>query len=485
MSLYEKTIHELHGMLIKKEISAEELTKDVLARMDQVEDKVKSFVFREEKEKAIAQAKGVDEKISRGEKVGPLAGIPMAYNDNICTKGIRTTCSSKMLADFVPPYDAFVAEKIGEAQSVFIGKTNMDEFGIGSSTESSFFYPTRNPWNLNLVPGGSGGGAAAAVAADEAVFALGSDILNPAAFCGVVAMKPTYGRVSRYGLAGSTSSLEQVGPVTKDVTDCALVLGAIAGHDPKDSTSAPGDVPRYDEFLTGDIKGMHIGIPKEYFGNEFDPEVKDAVLSAVKKMEELGAHVDEVSLPHTPYVMSAYHVIAAAEASSVLARYEGVRYGYRREDVPDIEALYRTTRTEGFGPAVKRRIILGTYFLSSGQIDVYYKKALQTRTLVKEDFDRAFEKYDLLVSPTCPGTAFPLGTQADDILNGTGLYTVPPCVAGIPAISLPCGLVQGLPVGLQIMGPAFAEEKILNAAFAYQQRGGFPRIKPSLSGEGK
>jgi len=461
-----------------------ELMKAYLQRIKQVDEQIQAYITLQEEEILLQSAQEADQRRSQG-KAGILEGIPMAVSDNICTQGMKTTGASFMLNSFVPPYQATVVEKYLEEGAILVGKLDMDEFGIGSSTESSFFYPTRNPWNLNLVPGGSGGGAAAAVAADEAVFALGSDILNPAAFCGVVAMKPTYGRVSRYGLAGSTSSLEQVGPVTKDVTDCALVLGAIAGHDPKDSTSAPGDVPRYDEFLTGDIKGMHIGIPKEYFGNEFDPEVKDAVLSAVKKMEELGAHVDEVSLPHTPYVMSAYHVIAAAEASSVLARYEGVRYGYRREDVPDIEALYRTTRTEGFGPAVKRRIILGTYFLSSGQIDVYYKKALQTRTLVKEDFDRAFEKYDLLVSPTCPGTAFPLGTQADDILNGTGLYTVPPCVAGIPAISLPCGLVQGLPVGLQIMGPAFAEEKILNAAFAYQQRGGFPRIKPSLSGEGK
>ncbi|MGI6686464.1 MAG: Asp-tRNA(Asn)/Glu-tRNA(Gln) amidotransferase subunit GatA [Bacillota bacterium] len=485
MSGYDKTAHELHGMLIKKEISAEELTKGVLARINQVEEKVKAFIYKEAEEKAILKAKEVDKQIHRKEEIREFAGIPMAFKDNICTKGITTTCASKMLANFIPPYDAFVAEKMGEAQGILVGKTNLDEFDIGSSTESSAFFPTRNPWNLSLVPGGAGGGAAAAIAADEAVFSLGSDILKSAAFCGVVGLKPTYGRVSRYGLASSASSLEQIGPVTKDVTDSAWVLNGISGHDHRDSMSAKRVVPDFREFLTGDLKGMKIGIPQEYFKENLDPGVKDLVLRAVKQLEDLGAQVSEVSLPHNKFALSAYHLIAAAEASSNMARYDGVRYGYRRDDVEDIETLYRTSRSEGFGPAVKRRIVLGTYLLSKGQIDVYYMKALKTRTLVKQDFDRAFEKYDILVSPTCPQTAFPLGEEKEDLLNRVGFYTVPVSLAGIPAISVPCGFKEGMPVGLLMMGQAFEEGKLLKAAYAYEQAGGFVNLKPNLSGEGK
>lgn len=485
MSIYQKTAHQLHDLLIKKEITAEELAKSVLTRINQVEDQVKAFVLKREEEEVIKKAKEVDGLVAVGKGFKELAGIPMAYKDNICTKGITTTCSSKMLENFVPPYNAFVAEKIDKAQSLLIGKTNMDEFDIGSSTESSVFFPTKNPWNLDYVPGGSGGGAAAAVSADEAVYSLGSDILKSASFCGVVGLKPTFGRVSRFGLIGSTSSLEQIGPVTKDVTDCAWVLNAIAGHDPDDSTSAQMEVPDYRSYLTGELKGMKIGIPQEYFSDELDPGIRDAVLSAVKQLEDLGALVAEVSMPHHKYAMSAYHLISAAEASSVLARYEGVRYGYRRDDVQDLETLYKTSRSEGFGPAVKRRIILGTHVLSKGQIEVLYLKALKTRTLVKQDFDQAFEKYDLLVSPTCPKTAFKLGENTDDLLNMMGLYTVPAGLAGIPALSLPCGFAQGMPVGMMLMGKAFDEGKVMQAAFAYEQAGGFANIKPNLTGEGK
>lgn len=489
MSLYEKTAHELHELLNKKEVSSQELTKSVFERIEQVEDSIKAFVFSIEKDQALEKAKEVDELIARGDRVSPLAGIPMALKDNMCTKGVFTTCSSKILKNFLPPYDASVAEKLSEAQAVLIGKVNMDEFAMGSSTENSAFFSTKNPWNLDCVPGGSSGGAAASVAADEAIFALGSDtggsIRQPAAFCGVVGLKPTYGYVSRYGLIAYASSLDQIGPVTKDVTDCAWVLNAIAGHDPKDSTSAEVPVPDFREFLTGEIKGMKIGILKEYFGEGLDAGVKDAVFTAIQQLEKLGAEVEEVSMPHTEYALPAYYLIASAEASSNLARYDGVRYGYRSADAQDIVTMFKKSRSEGFGAEVKRRIMLGTYALSSGYYDAYYLKALKVRTLVKQDFDQAFDKYDLLVAPTSPSVAFKFGEKVDDPLAMymTDVCTIPINLAGIPAISLPCGFSKGLPVGLQMMGKAFGEGTILKAAYAYEQSAGVFLAKPNLKGE--
>ncbi|MEL7567733.1 MAG: Asp-tRNA(Asn)/Glu-tRNA(Gln) amidotransferase subunit GatA [Dehalobacterium sp.] len=491
MSLCKKTAHELHELLNKKEISSQELTQSVFERIDQVENEIQAFVLHIEKDQALEKAKEVDELIARGERLSPLAGIPMALKDNMCTKEVPTTCSSKILGGFVPPYDATVADKMREAQAILIGKANMDEFAMGSSTENSAYFSTRNPWDLNCVPGGSSGGSAASVAADEVIFALGSDtggsIRQPAAFCGVVGLKPTYGYVSRYGLIAYASSLDQIGPVTKDVTDCAWVLNAIVGHDPKDSTSAEVPVPDFREYLTGEIKGMKIGIPKEYFGEGLEAGVKDGVLTAIHQLEKLGAEVEEVSMPHTEYALPAYYLIASAEASSNLARYDGVRYGYRSEDAQDIVAMSKKSRSEGFGPEVKRRIMLGTYALSSGYYDAYYLKALKVRTLIKQDFDQAFEKYDLLVAPTSPSVAFKCGEKVDDPLAMymMDVCTIPINLAGIPAISLPCGFSRGLPIGLQMMGKAFGEGTVLKAAYAYEQATGFSPAKPNLKGEGK
>lgn len=489
MELYKKTAHELHELINKREISSEELTKNVFQRIDQVEDKVKAYVLNTEKDLAVKKAKEIDQMIARGGRLHPLAGIPMALKDNICTKGVQTTCSSKILLNFVPPYDATVTEKLREAQTILMGKLNMDEFAMGSSTENSAFRITKNPWNTDCVPGGSSGGAAAAVAADEAVFALGSDtggsIRQPAAFCGVVGLKPTYGSVSRYGLVAYASSLDQIGPVTKDVTDCAWVMNAIAGQDPRDSTSVKMPVPDYREFLTGEIKGMKIGIPQEYFGAGLEAGVKDAVMAAIRQLEKLGAEVDEVSMPHTEYALPAYYLVASAEASSNLARFDGVRYGYRSKEAADIVTMFNKSRSEGFGSEVKRRIMLGTYALSSGYYDAYYLKALKVRTLVKQDFDRAFEKYDLLVAPTSPSAAFKFGEKVDDPLAMymMDVCTIPINLAGIPAISLPCGFSQGLPVGLQIIGKAFDEGRIMQAAYAFEQSSGIFPARPNLTGE--
>jgi len=489
LSLFRQTAHELHGLLMKKEISSYELVQSIYERIDQVEEKIHAFTFQIEKDQALARAREVDARITRGERLPSLAGIPMALKDNMCTKGIPTTCSSKILDRFVPPYDATVARKLREADSILVGKLNMDEFAMGSSTENSAFFPTKNPWNLDCVPGGSSGGAAAAVAADEVIFSLGSDtggsIRQPASFCGVVGLKPTYGSVSRYGLIAYASSLDQIGPVTKDVTDCAWVLNGIAGYDGKDSTSAEVAVPDYRECLTGEVRGMKIGIPKEYFGEGLQAEVKNAVLDAVHKLADLGAEVEEVSLPHTEYALPAYYLVASAEASSNLARYDGVRYGHRAREMQDIVSMFKRTRDEGFGAEVKRRIMLGTYALSSGYYDAYYLKALKVRTLVKQDFDRAFEKFDVLISPTAPTVAFQCGEKANDPLAMylSDVCTIPINLAGIPAISLPCGFSHGLPVGLQMMGKAFGEEAILRAAFAYEQSAGSNNLKPNLSGE--
>jgi len=483
--LHQLTAHELHEKLKNKEISAVELTESVYKRIDEVEEKVKSFITLT-KERALASAKYTDAKIARGDAIGPLEGIPVVIKDNMCTKGTLTTCSSKMLHNFVPPYDATVVEKLAAEGAAMIGKSNLDEFAMGSSTENSRFFATRNPWDPATVPGGSSGGSAASVAADETVFALGSDtggsIRQPASFCGVVGLKPTYGSVSRYGLIAFASSLDQIGPFTKDVTDCALVMNAIAGHDLKDSTSADFDKPDYTSFLVNDVKGMKIGIPKEYFVEGMDPAVRVVVDAAIKKYEELGAVCEEISLPHSEYALPVYYIIAPAEASSNLARYDGVRYGYRDETAEDIVTMYMRTRSEGFGTEVKRRIMLGTYALSSGYYDAYYLKALKVRTLIKQDFDRAFEKYDLILTPTAPTTAFRFGEKAEDPMQMylSDIYTISVNLAGIPGISLPCGFVNGMPVGLQLIGKPFGEGTLFRAAYAFEQNTEHHKAKPRL-----
>lgn len=473
MELYKYTAHELHKKLVDKEVSSVELTKAVLNRVAAVDGEVKAYITKT-CEKALVQAKAVDEKIARGEKIAPLAGIPAAIKDNMCTKGVKTTCASKILADFVPPYEAEVLDKLQAEDLVMVGKTNMDEFAMGGSTENSGFFKTANPWDLSRVPGGSSGGSAAAVAAGEAIWALGSDtggsIRQPASFCGMVGLKPTYGRVSRYGLVAYASSLDQIGPITRDVTDTALVMNAIAGYDAKDSTSIKADVPDYTKSLVNDIKGLKIGLPREYFVKGMDPEVEKSIRAAIDQLVSLGAEYYEVSMPHTEYALSAYYLIAPAEASSNLARYDGVSFGARSEG-GDIVEMYKKTRSAAFGEEVKRRIMLGTYALSSGYYDAYYLKALKVRTLVKQDFDNAFEKVDVLITPTAPTTAFKLGEKNSDPLAMylEDIYTVPINLAGVPGISIPCGFAGGMPVGMQIIGKPLDEATIIRAAYAFEQ----------------
>lgn len=485
MNLTELTAHELHDALVTKQASSVEIVQAFAKRIEQVEGDVKAYNCLTT-ENALTEASKVDAKISRGETLGPLEGIPMAIKDNMCTKGVATTCSSKILKSFVPPYDATVVERLAEAGAIMLGKLNMDEFAMGSSTENSAFYQTRNPWDLERVPGGSSGGAVASVAADEAVFSLGSDtggsIRQPAAFCGVVGLKPTYGYVSRYGLIAFASSLDQIGPLSKDVTDCAQVMNVIAGHDDKDSTSAPVEKPDFTKYLVNDIKGMRIGIPKEYFGEGIEPAVAQVIKDAIAKLEELGAVVEECSMPHTEYAMPTYYLIAPAECSSNLARYDGVRYGYRAPESSDVVSMMKKTRSEGFGPEVKRRIMLGTYALSSGYYDAYYLKALKVRTLIKQDFDRAFEKYDILLSPTSPTPAFKFGEKSANPLAMylSDICTVPVNLAGIPAISVPCGFVGGLPVGLHLMGKAFDEGTLMRVAYTFEQNTDHHKVKPKL-----
>lgn len=475
MSLYKLTIHELHEKLLRKEVSATDIAKSVCARIEQVEGQIQAFLTLTQ-EAALAQAKLADDKLARGETLPPLAGIPGTLKDNICTQGVKTSCASKILANFVPPYNATVVDKLSNQGAVIVGKSNMDEFAMGSSTENSAYQTTRNPWNTETVPGGSSGGSAAAVAAGEAIWALGSDtggsIRQPAAYCGVVGLKPTYGRVSRYGLVAYASSLDQIGPITRDVTDSALVMNAIAGYDKYDSTSINAEVPDFTRALTQDIKGLKIGIPKEYFGAGLNAEVRKAIEAAVAKLSALGAQVIGVSMPNTEYALSAYYLIATAEASSNLARYDGVSYGHRGEG-NDIVAMYKRSRTEGFGEEVRRRIMLGTYALSSGYYDAYYLKALKVRTLVKQDFDRAFEQVDVLVTPTAPTQAFRVGEKVNDPLAMylEDVCTVPINLAGVPAISLPCGFAGGLPIGVQIIGKPLDEVTVLRAAYALEQTG--------------
>ena len=485
-NLYELTAHELADKLAKKEVSSAEITKNQFKRIDEVEGDVDGYItlLRDE---AMAKAKEIDSKIAAGEKLSPLAGIPIAVKDNICTKDIKTTCASHMLYNFVPPYNATVSEKISDC--IIIGKTNMDEFAMGSSTENSYFKKTKNPYNLSCVPGGSSGGSAAVVAADEAVIALGSDtggsIRQPASFCGVVGFKPTYGRVSRFGLVAFASSLDQIGPFTKDVEDCALLLNQITGHDCKDSTSLNVPDEDFTSYLNSDIKGLKIGIPKEYMGEGISEEVRNAVLSAARLYESMGAEVEECSLPMTPYALAAYYMISSAEASSNLARYDGIRFGFRAKDCRDLEDVYFKTRSEGFGKEVKRRIMLGTFVLSSGYYDAYYKKAQQVRTLIREDFVKAFQKYDLLLAPTAPDTAWRFGEKSADPLQmyAADICTVSLNIAGLPGMSLPFALDKnGLPIGVQLIGKPMGDGGIIRAGYALEKNGSYTKTKPVLGG---
>lgn len=473
MHLYEKPAHVLHDMLTRGEISARELTEDVLARMDAVEPQIGAYLL-ETRETALAQADAVDAKIAEKEEIPFLAGIPGALKDNICTKGVRTTAASKILENFVPPYDATVVTKLRDATAVVLGKANMDEFAMGGSTENSAYRPTHNPWDTARVPGGSSGGSAAAVAAGTAIWALGSDtggsIRQPASFCGIVGLKPTYGRVSRYGLIAYASSLDQIGPLTRDVTDAAYLLNIIAGHDAMDSTASKSSVPDYTKALTQDVKGLKIGLPKEYFIPGMDAEVETAVRKAIHDFESMGAEVREISLPHTDYAVSTYYLIAPAEAATNLERYDGVSYG-ARVDGEDLVDMMTRTRTEKFGAEVRRRILIGNYALSAGYYDAYYLKALKVRTLIREDFTRAFENVDVIMTPTAPTTAYRIGEMENPLqMYLQDISTVPVNLAGLPGISVPCGCsTAGLPIGLQIIGKPLAEETILRAAFAYEQ----------------
>jgi aspartyl-tRNA(Asn)/glutamyl-tRNA(Gln) amidotransferase subunit A len=484
MHLHTLSVHRLGELLGRREVSSEEVTRACLERISQVEDKIKAFITVIEEE-ALALARAVDEQRVRGEELSPLAGIPVAIADNICTEGVRTTCASKMLENFIPPYNAAVAERLKKAGSVLVGKCNLDEFAMGSSTGNSCFFSTGNPFDPEAVPGGSSGGAAAAVAAGEAAFALGSDtggsIRQPAAFCGVVGLKPTYGYVSRFGLISHASSLDQIGPFTRDVTDLALVLNIICGRDDRDSTSAPVDVPDFRKYLVNDVKGLKIGLPGEYYGTDPAPRVAARLREAVRKLEELGAVCEEVSMPHTEYALPAHYIISSAEASSNLARYDGVRYGLR-EDAEDVLGMFQRTRGRGFGAEVKKRIMLGTYALSAGNYNDYYVKALKFRTLIKQDFARAFEKFDCLLTPTVPATAFKKGEMRDDPLAGyqSHVFTIPANLAGLPAMSLPFGLVEGLPVGLQLIARHFDEGALLRAGYALEQSSEQTGPKPDL-----
>ena len=475
MDITELTVHELQEKLKNKELTIKEITKAYIDRIDEKEKDIQAFVTILSKE-AEKEAEELQDKIETGEIEGDFAGIPIGIKDNICTKGIKTTCSSKMLENFISPYNATVMEKINSENMINLGKLNMDEFAMGGSTEYSYFKKTKNPWNLNKVPGGSSGGSAAAVAANMVPWALGSDtggsIRQPASFCGVVGLKPTYGLVSRYGLVAFASSLDQIGPITKDVRDSAMLLNIITGHDPKDTTSSDKEKIDYTKCLEKDIKGLKIGVPKEFFGEGINEEVKESLQKAIKVYKELGAEVEEFSLDIAQYALATYYIIAPAEASSNLGRFDGIRYGYRSKEYKDLKELYKKSRSEGFGPEVKRRIILGTYVLSSGYYDAYYKKAQQVRTLVMNEFNKGFEKYDVILTPTSPTVAFDIGSKTNNPLEMylADICTVSVNIAGLPGISIPCGVdKQGMPIGMQLIGNKFCEEKILNAAYKYEQ----------------
>ncbi|MBO6114617.1 MAG: Asp-tRNA(Asn)/Glu-tRNA(Gln) amidotransferase subunit GatA [Lachnospiraceae bacterium] len=475
------TAVELGQKIKNKEVTVKEAVEESLRRIDALEKDINSFVTVD-KEGALKQAEEVQKKIDSGELTGPLAGVPVAIKDNMCTKGLLTTCSSKILGNFVPTYTATAVEKLKEAGAVIIGKTNMDEFAMGSTSETSYYGATKNPWDTDRVPGGSSGGSAAAVAAEEVPYALGSDtggsIRQPASFCGVTGIKPTYGRVSRYGLIAYGSSLDQIGPIAKDVRDCATILEIICQHDDKDSTSYKDAASDFTSALVDDVKGMKIGIPSDYFAEGIDPEVKEAVLAAAKVLEEKGAVVEEFSLGMVDYAIPAYYIIASAEASSNLERFDGVKYGYRTADYTDLHNMYKKTRSEGFGAEVKRRIMLGSFVLSSGYYDAYYVKALKTKALIKKAFDDAFSKYDVILGPVAPTTALKCGESLSDPIKMYlgDIYTVSVNLAGLPGISLPCGYDKnGLPIGLQLLGQTFDEKSILRAAYAYEQSRSYKR----------
>jgi aspartyl-tRNA(Asn)/glutamyl-tRNA(Gln) amidotransferase subunit A len=485
-SLTDLSIHQLHGLLKAGDVSAREATEAYLERIETVDPKVRAYITVTA-ERAVTQAEEADKRLRKGENVTALTGIPLGIKDVMCTRGIRTTCASRILETFVPPYSATVIERLEGQGAVVLGKLNMDEFAMGSSTENSGFFPTHNPWDLERTPGGSSGGSAAAVAARTCAGSLGSDtggsIRQPASHCGVVGMKPTYGRVSRYGLVAFASSLDQIGPLTRDVTDCALLLGAIAGHDPRDSTSVPKDVPDYTASLAPGLAGITVGIPREFFASGLDPDVEASVREAVSKLEAIGAGVADVSLPHSEYAIAAYYLIAPSEACSNLSRYDGVRYGFRSEKPRDLMELYKKSRSEGFGDEVKRRIMIGTYALSAGYYDAYYKKASQVRTLIREDFMKAFEICDVIAAPVSPTTAFRLGEMTDDPLQMylSDIFTISSNLAGIPGISVPCGQSrEGLPIGLQLMAGPFEEEKLLRVAYNFEQATGSTREWPRL-----
>ncbi|MDI6742132.1 MAG: Asp-tRNA(Asn)/Glu-tRNA(Gln) amidotransferase subunit GatA [Smithella sp.] len=485
MELYQLTIHELQEKIKKGEVTATQVTQSVFERIDAVEGKVHSYI-RLMKDEALATAAKADEEIKNG-NIKPLTGIPIALKDIVCTKGIPTTCGSHILHNFVPPYNATVVEKLRDAGAIFVGKANMDEFAMGSSTETSYFGPTRNPWDLERIPGGSSGGSAAAVAADECIASIGSDtggsIRQPAALCGIVGLKPTYGRVSRFGLIAFASSLDQIGPFTKDVEDCAIMMNVLAGYDPRESTSVKEDVPDYRQFAGRDIKGWKIGIPKEYFVEGIDPEVNTAIKNAIAVIEQSGGKCVDISLPHTQYCLAVYYIIAPAEACSNLARYDGVKYGFRAADARDLLDMYKKTRMQGFGAEVKRRIMIGTYALSAGYYDAYYKKASQVRALIKKDFEEAFKKCDVIMTPTTPTAAFKIGEKTDDPLQMylSDIFTISTNLAGIPGISVPCGFTSGgLPVGVQFLAGHFEEGKLIQIASAYEKNANIEKRRPAL-----
>ncbi len=483
MTVFERSSRELKEGLHNGEFKIVDLTNEAFSRIEKLDGDVQAFLALD-KEKAIARAEELD-KVPTEER-GPLFGLPIGVKDNIVTEGLETTCASKILEGFMPIYDATVVKKLRDAGMVTVGKLNMDEFAMGSSNENSAYKTTKNPWNLNHVPGGSSGASAASVAAGEVPFSLGSDtggsIRQPASYCGVVGMKPTYGRVSRFGLVAFASSLDQIGPITRNVYDNALLLEAIAGVDPNDSTSADVPVPNYVASLNGDIKGLRVAVPKEYLGEGVKEEVRQSIMDALEVLRGLGATVEEVSLPHSKYALAAYYILSSSEASSNLSRFDGIRYGYRAEGVKNLMELYKETRAQGFGDEVKRRIMLGTYSLSAGTYDAYYKKAQQVRTLIKQDYDKVFENYDVIVGPTAPTTAFEIGQNTHDPLTmyANDILTIPINLAGVPAISIPCGFHEGLPLGLQIIGKHFGEETIYRTAYAYEQATDFHKQTPQI-----
>jgi aspartyl-tRNA(Asn)/glutamyl-tRNA(Gln) amidotransferase subunit A len=485
VSIIEKSISEIHNLIINKEVTVSEIVAESYKQIEATDDRVKAFLNLNT-ENATLRAKQLDKELLDVEDLPILTGIPSGIKDNICTKGMPTTCASKMLENYVPPYSATVMERLHAAGAVPVGKVNMDEFAMGSSTESSAFQITRNPWSLDHVPGGSSGGAVASVAAGQVVFSLGTDtggsIRQPASYCGVVGLKPTYGLVSRYGAVAFASSLDQIGPIARNVADAAEVLQAIAGNDEMDSTSANVTIPNYKDALTGDVKGLKIAVAKEYLGEGTDPKVRELIKAAIKQFTSLGAEIEEVSLPHTEYALSAYYLISTGEASSNLARFDGIKYGMRADGAKDLLDLYVKTRSQGFGDEVKRRIMIGTYALSSGYYDAYYLKAQKVRTLVRQDFDNVFAKYDIIIGPTTPTTAFKIGAQIDNPLTMylNDICTIPVNLAGLPAISIPCGFVNGLPAGLQIIGKVFDESTVLRAAYAYEQATEFHKQRPAL-----